>query len=103
MPLFACWCVDGPGGETIRHDLLAEHLAHVESHLDDYLVAGPLRDDEHFFGSLLVLKAESLEDARAKLMSDPYAQAGLWDDIRIEPYRAVAGDWVGGATWKNRA
>ncbi len=91
---------DKPDAGTIRGEKLREHLAHVETHLDRLAVAGPLRDEAGAFtGSLLIVKAGSEADARALLASDPYFLAGLWNDIDVRAFGAVAGDWVGGKTW----
>ena len=84
----------------MREAALAAHLAHVEAHIDDYAVAGPLKEGERTVGSLLVIKAGDAAEARARLEADPYFVAGVWANITSEEFRAVAGDWVGGATWK---
>jgi uncharacterized protein len=64
------------------------------------LVAGPLRTaDGPTIGSLLVYKAASEAQARALLEADPYFRADIWASVEIQPFWAVAGDWVGGKTW----
>jgi uncharacterized protein YciI len=100
MKLFAFRCLDGPGSATRREAALAAHLAHVEAHIDHYAVAGPLKDGERMVGSLLVIKAGDAAEARARLEADPYFAAGVWASISCDEFRAVAGDWVGGAAWK---
>jgi uncharacterized protein YciI len=91
---------DKPGAASIRMEKLKEHLAHVEGCLSRLAVAGPLRDEAGAFtGSLLIVKAESEADARALLEADPYYHAGIWNDIDVRAFGAVAGDWVGGKTW----
>lgn len=91
---------DRPGAAAVRMEKLKQHLAHVEGHLDRLAVAGPMRDEAGAFtGSLLIVKAESEADARALLEADPYYQAGIWNDIDVRAFGAVAGDWVGGKTW----
>ncbi len=100
MPFYAFYCRDGENGPALREKFLAEHLAHVEAHIDDYAVAGPLKQDEETTGSLLVIKADGEEEARTKFEADPYFSAGVWQSIRTSEFRAVAGDWVGGVTWK---
>ncbi|MFN4020788.1 MAG: YciI family protein [Erythrobacter sp.] len=100
MRLFAFRCLDAPGSAPLRERALAAHLAHVEAHIDDYAVAGPLKDGERTVGSLLVIKAHNPAEARARLEADPYFAAGVWDSITCDEFRAVAGEWVGGAAWK---
>jgi uncharacterized protein YciI len=100
MKLFAFRCLDGPGSAARREAALAAHLAYVEEHMDQYAVAGPLIEGEHMVGSLLIIKASDAAEARARLEADPYFTAGVWANITCEEFRAVAGDWVGGAAWK---
>lgn len=100
MALFACWCRDSENAPTLRETAMTDHLAHVEAHIDSYAVAGPLKHGEDFAGSLLVVKAQSEEAARAFIERDPYYRAGVWSNLDVSEFRAVAGDWVGGAAWK---
>lgn len=100
MRLFAFRCLDATGSAPAREAALAEHLAHVEAHIEDYAVAGPLKEGERTIGSLLVIKARDAAEARLRLKADPYFAAGVWANISCEEFRAVAGDWVGGAAWK---
>lgn len=100
MPAFAIIAHDAPDAPALRLQHLAAHLAHVEAHLGDFLVAGPLRNAAgEICGSLLVVKADSAADARRFLESDPYFAAGIWADIEVKAFSAVAGDWVGGRNW----
>ncbi len=97
---YACWCRDMPGSAPRRAEHAAAHLAHVEENVGRYMVAGPLKDGDLTVGSLLVVKATSVEDARNFLASDPYFGADIWESIEVECLMAVAGDWVGGIAWK---
>ena len=100
MPLFAIHALDGPDGAEKRSEHLTEHLAHIAAQIDRYLVAGPLKNAAGAtIGSLLVVEASEEDDARAFLAQDPYAAAQLWNSIHISAFAAVAGSWVGGATW----
>ena len=100
MPLFAFHCRDGENAAALRERDLQAHLDHVEANIDRYAVAGPLKRGEDTVGSLLVLKGESEDDARAFFERDPYFIAGVWQAIRVDEFLSVAGDWVGGAAWK---
>jgi len=102
MPLFLCLCEDASEGPQLRARELAAHLAHVESHMERYAVAGPLKRDGQTIGSTLIVKADGKADARAFLERDPYAKAGVWQSIRIDEFAAVAGEWVGGAAWNDQ-
>ncbi|MEO9461098.1 MAG: YciI family protein [Marinomonas sp.] len=100
MTLYAFYCRDGENGAVLREKFLAQHLAHVESAIDKIAVAGPLKQGDDTVGSLLVVKAENEENARTILEADPYFDAGVWQSITVDKFLGVAGDWVGGATWK---
>src|SRR5687768_8391105 len=92
---------DKPNMKAVRMALLKDHLAHIETHLHRLLVAGPLKDAQgNFLGSLLIVRAESMEDASLLLQRDPYYAAGIWADVTISAFSAAAGDWVGGKTWQ---
>ena len=98
--LYAVIAHDKPGAMGPRMALLTAHLEHVEAHLDDLAVAGPLKDDSGAVtGSLLGLHAENEAEARALLASDPYYGADIWDRIEIRAFTAAAGTWVGGKNW----
>jgi uncharacterized protein len=100
MKLFTIIAEDATNSVILRARHLDAHLAHVEAHLERYAVAGPLHDANGLItGSLLIVKAESIADARAFLEIDPYFVANVWRSIDIRAFNAVAGDWVGGKAW----
>lgn len=100
MTLFAFFCLDAENSAQLREKLLADHLAHIESHIADFAVAGPLKDGEETIGSLVVIKAEDEAEARTKFEADPYFAAGVWQSVQSSRFLGVAGDWVGGIAWK---
>ncbi len=93
MPLYAFYCRDGENGPALRERFRSKHMAHVEAHIDDYAVAGPLINDGEPTGSLLVIRAADEAEARVKFEADPYFNAGVWQSIRTSEFRALAGDW----------
>lgn len=100
--LFVIRCRDGEATQPLRQRHLGEHLAHVEQNMARFRVAGPLKDAVGaVVGSLLVIEATGEADAREFLESDPYFDAGVWESIEVLQFLAVAGQWVGGAAWKN--
>lgn len=100
MTLFAIFCRDVDDSASLRERLLADHLAHIEAHIDDYAVAGPLKDDGETVGSMLIVKAEEEAEARAIFEADPYFAGGVWKSVELHQFLGVAGDWVGGVAWK---
>jgi uncharacterized protein YciI len=101
MATYSISCVDGPDGARLRLEHMKAHLAHIETVIDDILIAGPVQDKDggSHVASLLVLKAENIEAARAWLERDPYFKAGVWKSVEIVPFKPVAGTWIGGKTW----
>lgn len=100
MTLFTIFCRDVENSAALRERLLADHLAHIEAHIDDYAVAGPLKDDGETVGSMLIVKAEDEAEARAIFEADPYFAGGVWKSVELHQFLGVAGDWVGGVAWK---
>jgi len=80
---------------------LAEHLAHIETVIDRIKIAAPLHDEDEaeFVGSMLVVTANDIADARAFIEADPYFRAGVWREVVIDKLGFAAGEWVGGITW----
>lgn len=97
---FAALIKDAPDSEAARARLRQPHLDHIAASLPHLALAGPLLDGNGTaIGSLLVVKADSAEQARALVQRDPFYAAGIWADIEVTEYRAAAGEWVGGITW----
>jgi hypothetical protein len=86
--LFALICTDKPDGLPIRKANRPDHLAYLESLGDTLLFAGPFteEDGQTMNGSLIVIEAESLREARAIADGDPFARAGLFESVDIRPW-----------------
>ncbi len=90
MPHFAIHCIDKPDSVDLRVATRADHLAHLESVIDDVLVAGPLLDLEGKpIGSLLIIDFAERKDAVAFAAADPYALAGLFASVAVTAWRKV--------------
>ncbi|WFU47277.1 YciI-like protein [Sinorhizobium terangae] len=90
--LFALLCTDKPGGLQLRLDTRPDHLAYLD-HLNArgiLKIAGPfLGADGKPTGSLVIVKTETLEEAKAIAAADPYAKAGLFSNVEIKAYNWV--------------
>ncbi|MCA1299763.1 YciI family protein [Stappia indica] len=85
--LYALICTDKPGAQQIRLDTRADHLAFLTAMGDRLKAAGPfLNDDGGMTGSLVVIEAESRDEALAVSQEDPYARAGLFETVEIRPW-----------------
>ncbi len=91
--LFALICTDKPDGMPVR-------LANRPAHLDWLKAAGPriklagpflTEDGQAMTGSLLVIEADSMVEARELAAEDPYAKAGLFTRVELKPWRWVVG------------
>ena len=86
--LFALVAFDQPGHVARRLELRPEHLKFLESLGPSLKLAGPyLNEKDEGIGTILLLEAASLANARATLARDPYYQAGLFDTLSIKPWR----------------
>lgn len=92
MPLFVMYGLDGPRGADIRKETRPAHLAWIASLAPRVKVGGPLlaEDGAAPVGSMIVLEAADLADAKAVLAEDPYRAAKLWDRIEICQFNWIA-------------
>ena len=55
-------------------------------------MAGPLLNDAgDMCGSLIILEVEDMAEAEAWAASDPYALAGLFESVSLDPWHKVIG------------
>ena len=79
---------DGPEGEARRKIHRPAHLAKMEP-LDQQgriLLAGPLTDKT---GSLIVIEAETLEEAQQFAREDPYTVNGVFERVEVHPFMQI--------------
>lgn len=94
MKLFAFYCRDGENGAVFRqhsHDALLDYFARHGSH---FALAGPLYKGGEVVGSLLIIRAATEAEARARLEEIPYFAVGVWQSIRADEFRPLFGDWA---------
>ncbi|MGN7959260.1 YciI-like protein [Brucella sp. 22210] len=85
--LFALLCNDKPDHLQVRLDTRPTHLEYLTSLGDVLKFAGPfLGEDGKPNGSLLVVEAEDKAAASAIGANDPYAKAGLFQDVTVRPW-----------------
>lgn len=84
---------DKPGALSIRLDNRPAHLAYLAEQAATIKIAGPYLDpiSGEPRGSMLILETETLDAAKAILDKDPYAEAGLFVETEIRPWRWVIG------------
>ena len=90
MPYAVHYLDKGDAG-GIRQQHREAHIAYRKGLGDKLLMAGPLLSEEGKpVGSLVLLDAESLPAAQAIAHADPYAQAGLFDQVLVHGYKIMA-------------
>ena len=99
--LFLCW--DGPDAPSLRARDLDGHLAHVERHWRDYVIAGPMREPggEQLIGSMFLLLADTLDAAWDVMNADPYFRNNQYARIEAKHFTASIGQWIGGKIWSD--
>lgn len=93
MSLFVVIGHDGPDGAARRNQHREAHVAYIES-LDRagrVTFAGPIKSDDGAVstGVVLILEAESLDEARRVAHADPYVVGGVYEVLTVAPIRKV--------------
>jgi len=92
--LYALICTDKPDALQLRLDTRPAHLEHLKAHEAQIKLAGPFTNEDasQMNGSLLIVEADSADEARAIADRDPYAQAGLFADVQVRPWKWTVGN-----------
>ena len=94
MPLFCLHCLDKPiGGAEARAEARPAHLAWAATLTPALRMAGPLLDGQgNMVGSVFLIEAETLADAKAIHAQDPYVAAGVFGHVHINETRWAIGE-----------
>ena len=88
MALFVIVCNDKPNSLALRMATREAHLAYVGGSSDKLKLGGPILNDiGEMAGSLIILEAENIEEARAFNLNDPYTKAELFTQVQVLPFR----------------
>ena len=91
---------DREDGVELRAETRDAHLEYLRNHGKNAKLvhAGPTpsEDGSRMTGSLLVVEAESIDDARALAEDDPYTKAGLFASTDVRPWMWTMGNPDGG-------
>ena len=86
--LYHIHCQDKANSLKIRLNTRDAHLAYIDSFGDRLFAAGPLLScDNEMVGSVLIIDFDSDVDAHAFCAEDPYALAGLFDQVMVSRWR----------------
>jgi len=91
--LYVIYAIDKPGQPNVRLENRDAHVKYVTSQTTKLVLAGPLLadDQETSIGSVLIVDAENMTEAKAFADNDPYNQANLFADIKITAWRKTVG------------
>ncbi len=85
--LFALLCNDKPDHLQVRLDTRPAHLDYLKALGDGLKFAGPfLGEDSKPNGSLVVVEAADQAAAEKIAANDPYALAGLFENVTVRPW-----------------
>jgi uncharacterized protein YciI len=89
--LFSIRCIDRADAPGLRAATRPVHLEYLKSLGNRIVLAGPvLGDDEATpIGSQLIVDGPDRAGAAELAAGDPYAKAGLFAEVIIEPFRLV--------------
>lgn len=89
--LFAAVLTYGPNIVERRAPYREAHLAHLRNlHAAGKVVLAGAWNNP-IDGGLIVFRAGSQEEVEALLREDPYAKAGLFEDVRVREWNVVIG------------
>lgn len=91
MALFVVIGHDGPDGTARRNQHREAHVTFIEA-LDKagrITFAGPIKSEDGAAstGVVILLEADSLDDARRTVHADPYVVGGVYEILTIAPIR----------------
>jgi uncharacterized protein YciI len=88
---FVLYCVDKAGHGNVRTETRPAHVDYLKSNLDRLMLAGPMTSDDGatMLGSVLIIEAADRAAAEAFAAGDPYAKAGLFENVTIKAFKKV--------------
>jgi len=94
MALFCLHCLDKPdGGAEARAAARPAHLAWAGALGPVVRMAGPLLDEAgNMVGSVFLIEADTLAEAKAIHAQDPYVTGGVFGHVHINETRWSIGD-----------
>ena len=88
--LYIIHAFDKPDHLQTRMDNRPAHVAYLKSFGEKLQSAGPTLDAaEKMNGSLVILELADIAEAEAFAANDPYAKAGLFEKVTIQPWNKV--------------
>ena len=75
----------------LRMETRPAHLEYIEAHRDSLYLEGQTltEDGEAMTGSVVIVKFADRAGAEGFAANDPYAKAGLFENVTIQPWKIV--------------
>ncbi len=88
--LFVIRCIDKKNHLAVRQENRPAHVEYLKSFGDQLFAAGPLLDNnEQMCGSVVILELPDRQAAENFTDDDPYAKAGLFEQVTIDRWNKV--------------
>lgn len=88
--LYVIHCFDKDGHLDLRQEVRPEHVAYLQGFGSSIWCAGPtLNEAGDMNGSVIVLECEDMSAAQNFAANDPYAKAGLFQNVLIQAWKKV--------------
>ncbi len=88
--LYLIHCFDKNDHLQVRMDNRPAHVDYLKSFGEQLHAAGPTLDAAGSMnGSLVILEFAALSEAESFAANDPYAKAGLFEKVIIQPWKKV--------------
>lgn len=86
--LFALYCMDYPDAYPLRMANYDSHRAFLASSPIKIVMSGPMESDDgqKRIGSLLIIEAEDMEQAKAFSDADPFRRNGVFETVEIRRF-----------------
>lgn len=94
MAQFVVLCTDVPNSAEKRNGARPRHLEYLQGLGSKLRAAGPFlaEDGKTMTGSMLIVEADSIEEARQMAAGDPYGAAGVFEKVEVRPWKWVLAD-----------
>ncbi|MCF6303164.1 MAG: YciI family protein [Devosiaceae bacterium] len=84
---------DGKNRFELRLQTRPDHLAYWKEKGGVFLAGGPfLNQSEQPIGSMIIIEAESLEQAKKWAAADPYMVAGVFETLSVKRWNWIFGN-----------
>lgn len=87
--LFFIYRIDKSGHTALRLEHYRAHLNYLKPFKEQLVLGGPTlaEDNETMTGSVVILEAADIEEAKSFVANDPFNKAGLFQTTMIERWR----------------